>query len=392
MTMLGTIACLTQPQPRRLRLCRRRSCRALRGRPRSTCAAAPSSSAPMLDAILARHDYPGAGRPAARRSVRADGAARHLAEVRGQVHPADPHRRAGRHAGCRFLHAGCAARLCAFRRRPRWTPPLAAGETAAGACSATAFWRFTIDQGEHMQRYQGIVRARRRHAGRGRRHLFPPVGADPDRRPAVASPSCRRAGRQAARALACRRPAGAVPAGGARAHARARPAMAATATERRGRRPRTTMPGRKCRRWWPRSTRDELLDPDGRRRAAAVPAVPRARRAGLRAAARSLDRCSLLARAASRASSRAFPPRRSRTAPRTARSASPANSARRPTRSSRRNSGQPKLIVTPAKARLSRRILSSPSACRPGRSSEKAGMSTSNVSPSSVSHRSSGRT
>ena len=55
---------------------------------------------------------------------------------------------------------------------------------------------------------------------------------------------------------------------------------------------------------------------DGRARAAALPAVPRARRARLRGR-RGRRRVLLLARDASAASSKVFPPRRSRTAPRT---------------------------------------------------------------------------
>ena len=101
--------------------------------------------------------------------------------------------------------------------------------------------------------------------------------------------------------------------------------------------PETTMPG-----WRPQALvdtidADELTDPDGRRRAAAVPAVPRARRAGLRAAAGARSTAPARARR-SRACSRVLGRGDRRRASRTARSRSPASSARRPTISIRTNS------------------------------------------------------
>ena len=74
---------------------------------------------PALDEILTKHDYPAAGRQAARRGDRADDAARLVAEVRGPLHPADPDRRPGVVPDRRFPGAGPAARLCALRCRAR---------------------------------------------------------------------------------------------------------------------------------------------------------------------------------------------------------------------------------------------------------------------------------
>ena len=50
---------------------------------------------PALDDILAKHDYPRAGRQAARRSDRADDVARLVPEIQRPLHPADPDRRSG---------------------------------------------------------------------------------------------------------------------------------------------------------------------------------------------------------------------------------------------------------------------------------------------------------
>ena len=189
--MLETVQLTDQRQKtRRIRLCRRRPCRAVRGRPRSTCAAASSSSARCSTRSSTRHDYP---EPVARLLAEAcvlDGAARHVAEVRRQVHPADPHRRSGRHAGRRFHDAGLAARLCPLRRRAagraRWRPARRRRETLLGS----GVLALTIDQGEHTQRYQGIVAARRRRRWRRRRA---PISASRSRsrpRSGCRSPSC----------------------------------------------------------------------------------------------------------------------------------------------------------------------------------------------------------
>ena len=115
-----------------------------------------SSSGPLLDAILGRHDYP---EPVARLLAEACVLTVLLGtslKFEGKFILQTPYRRAGRHAGCRLLDAWSAARLCALRRR-------AAGRggrrrrVSAEKLLGTGVLALTIDQGAHTQRYQGIV-------------------------------------------------------------------------------------------------------------------------------------------------------------------------------------------------------------------------------------------
>ena len=137
---------------------------------------------PALDAILARHDYPDAGLPAARRGGRARRPPRLVAEIRRQVHPADRDRRAGRHAGRRLPHRRRPPRLCALRRGARSPTAERAGEARRARCSARAP-RHDRRPGRPYQPLPGRRGARGRQPRGGGAHLFPPVGADPDARP-----------------------------------------------------------------------------------------------------------------------------------------------------------------------------------------------------------------
>ena len=216
----------TRKKTRRLRLCRRRPCRAFRGRParraRPHRAARAAARRDPRTARLSR-----AGRAAAGRGLRGGGAARRLAEIRRQVHPADADRRSGRHAGRRFLDAG-ALRAYARFDADRLEALAAAGETAPGTLLGKGMLALTIDQGEHTQRYQGIVALDGTSLRGGARG--PISGSRSRSRPRSGSrwPSSCGPGRAAARALARRRPARAVPAGGAGA-----PAHAGSAGRRR---------------------------------------------------------------------------------------------------------------------------------------------------------------
>ena len=152
---------------------------------------------PMLDAILGRHDYP---EPVARllaeacvltvllgTSLKFEG--KFILQTRTDG-PVDM-------LVADFSTPACAARLCALRRRPAGGADRRRRDRRQQTLLGSGVLALTIDQGAHTQRYQGIVAARRRDAGGGGAHLFPPVGADPDR--------CQAVGRQAADARRRRR-------------------------------------------------------------------------------------------------------------------------------------------------------------------------------------------
>jgi molecular chaperone Hsp33 len=117
----------------------------------------------------------------------------------------------------------------------------------------------TVDQGRHMQRYQGIVQLDGTSLEEAARTYFRQSEQIADRG-AAGGRAPDRAGRRGARALARRRAGGPVPAGGAGTHAPARPAG------RRRRRGATARPDRRCLARGARASRhdrkpDELLDP-----------------------------------------------------------------------------------------------------------------------------------
>ena len=139
---------------------------------------------PLLDQILGRHDYP---EPVARllaeaivltvllgTSLKFDG--KFILQTRSDG-PVDM-------LVADFSTPG-ALRAYARFDEERLAEAVAAGEAAPEQLLGKGVLALTIDQGAHTQRYQGIVAARRHFAGGGRAHLFPPVGADPDRGAAV---------------------------------------------------------------------------------------------------------------------------------------------------------------------------------------------------------------
>ena len=248
---------------------------------------------PVIDAILARHAYPPVGRPAAGRSHRACRPARLLAEVRGQVHPADAHRRPGRHAGRRLPHRRRHPRLCPFRRCGGGGR---AARPARPARRAARPWHAGHDHrpGRPHEPLPGRGAARRRRASR---RSPTPISANRSRSPpACASPSPRS---MCARATACitRWRAGGLlvqflpdapermrqadlPGGDDPAECgRSRPNVAEDDAWTRGAVAGWHRPGRRADR------------PDGSGRNAALPPVPRARRAGL-SRRRIRDECS----------------------------------------------------------------------------------------------------
>ena len=195
----------------------------------------------------------------------------------------------------------------------------------------------TIDQGSERSRYQGVVRARGPGLRGGGAPVFPPVGADPDARAPRRRRGVRRAGGAGATGgpaaswcSSCRRrpsacasrdlPPGDVPGG---------PSLARAPSRRRGRRLGRGAGARRHGRG-PRAHRS-----GARERAPALPPLPRARRARLRAAvgARGLP---LLARAHHGDDAPTSAARTAATwSATTAASASPASSARASTTSTR---------------------------------------------------------
>ena len=248
---------------------------------RSTCAAAASSSGRLLDQILGRHDYP---EPVARllaeacvltvllgTSLKFEG--KFILQTRSDG-PVDM-------LVADFSTPQVAARLCALRRgaagrgdrRRRGLARKAARQRRAGADHRP---------GRAHAALSGHRPARRHLAGRGRRASISASRSRSRPMSGCRSPSMVMPGRgRQPRALACRRHPGAVPAGGAGAAAAARPAG-------RRRRPAAGDHDPTDNSW------QEVLAllatdravgtdrPDGRRRAAALPPVPRARRARLR--------------------------------------------------------------------------------------------------------------
>ena len=112
---------------------------------------------PALDAILARHDYPPPVSRLLGRGDRAGRAARLVAEVRRQVHPADPDRRAGRHAGRRLPRTPARSAPTPASMPGPVAAAEARGRPPAGTLLGKGTLAMTIDQGRTASRYQGVV-------------------------------------------------------------------------------------------------------------------------------------------------------------------------------------------------------------------------------------------
>ena len=208
---------------------------------------------PAVDTILRAPRLPRAGGEAPRRGGGAGGAARHLLEVRGPVHPADPGRRTGAHAGGRLHHPRQDPRLRPLRRRPRGGGHRRRQDRHRRSARPRPS-RADHRPGPGHEPLPGPGRARRQIVRGCRARILPALGADSHAHPPRRRRGAERRGRRCAASLARRRLAGAVPAQGAGARAPARPRSRRRAGRQRRRMscPRTT-PGSKAGRWWRRS-------------------------------------------------------------------------------------------------------------------------------------------
>ena len=235
---------------------------------------------PAVDTILRAHDYPRAGGEAARRGDGAGRAARHLAEVRGPLHFADPGRRPDAHAGGRLHHPRQDPRLRALRRRPggggdrrrQDRRRRAARSRPSGADDRP---------GTGHEPLPGPGRARRQVVRGCRARILPALGTDPDPDPPRRGRGAQRRGRRRA----------------AQAGVRAGSWCSSCPRRRSGRASPTSIPAMRrpgarriaCRARGRCLGRRPLAGGDGRGhradrsgaldRAAGLPAVPRARRA-----------------------------------------------------------------------------------------------------------------
>ena len=180
------------------------------------------SSGPSSTRSSNRHDYP---EPVARLLAEAMALTVLLGtslKFEGQFIIADPVGRTGRHAGGRFRDAALVARLCELRSRPRRRSDRG-GQGHAADLLGKGVLALTVDQGRHMQRYQGIVELN----GISLERPPAPISASPSNCPTEVRLSVARQivpGDGARETLACRRADRPVPARGARAHAPAGPA------------------------------------------------------------------------------------------------------------------------------------------------------------------------
>ena len=110
-----------------------------------------------LDAILTRHNYPA---PVARLLGEAVVLAALIGsslKFEGALHPADPDRRAGEPDRRRSRCARRLARLCPLRRRRGEPGDRRGARPGPASCLGRGHLAMTVDQGVHMDRYQGIV-------------------------------------------------------------------------------------------------------------------------------------------------------------------------------------------------------------------------------------------
>ena len=153
-------------------------------------------------------------------------------------------------------------RACARFDKDRVAAAIADGKADAGALLGKGHLAMTIDQGPDMSRYQGLVGARRRLAGRRGARVFPSLRADPDPGAARGRRGIAR-WRRAAPAIAGAPAAFCCNSCPSRRSARASP-ISIPATRRKAPRRmswRRTKPGSKAARWSSTVEDVELIDP-----------------------------------------------------------------------------------------------------------------------------------